>query len=344
MATRRRTHVRVRKGHYELVKRDGKPIADANRFLKALDTRGLSPCTSRAYAFDLLALYRWLAKTRRKLRALTREDLLAFVDQQRKQGSSPRTINRRLTTCQLLYRFCTSRGLDSYASTTHQAQPFQRRRDYNLGLHMRKAPARRHSLRVRTPRKIIEPLTTEQVREFLRSLHRYRDIAMVHLMLLCGLRSREVLDLHVTDVVFIDQRIRVVGKGDKERLMPLPPILIDAIADYIRIERPTDCDASVLFVVLQGQRRGQAMTPAGLRSLFRHRRLNSLIQMANAHRFRHTFGTDMARAGVRLPILQKMMGHAHAAMTLRYIHLSMEDLTEEYQRAVAQIQKRYEDS
>lgn len=337
-------HVRLRKGHYELVRRDGKPIADANRFLKALDTRGLSPRTSRAYAFDLLALCRWLAKTRRKLRALTRADLLAFVDAQRKQGSSPRTINRRLTTCQLLYRFCTDRELDSYASSTPKAQPFQRRRDYNLGLHMRKAPARRRGLRVKTPRKIIEPLTSEQVREFLRSLRRYRDIAIVHLMLLCGLRSREVLGLHVTDVLLSDQRIRVVGKGDKERLMPLPPILIDAIADYIRLERPTACDASVLFVVLQGQRRGQPMTLAGLRSLFRHRRLNALLQTANAHRFRHTFGADMARAGVRLPILQKMMGHAHAAMTLRYIHLSMEDLTEEYQRAVAQIQKRYEDS
>ena len=83
------------------------------------------------------------------------------------------------------------------------------------------------------------------------------------------------------------------------------------------------------------------MTATGLRSLFRHRRLASLLASANAHRFRHTFGTDMARAGVRLPVLQKMMGHADTKTTLQYIRLSMSDIADEYQRAVAEIDKRY---
>jgi integrase/recombinase XerD len=62
---------------------------------------------------------------------------------------------------------------------------------------------------------------------------------------------------------------------------------------------------------------------------------------ANAHRFRHTFGTYMARAGVRLPVLQKMMGHADAKTTLQYIQLSMTDIADEYRRALAALDKRY---
>jgi len=63
--------------------------------------------------------------------------------------------------------------------------------------------------------------------------------------------------------------------------------------------------------------------------------------MANAHRFRHTFGTDMARAGVRLPILQQMMGHADMKTTMQYVRLSMADVADEFRRAVTKVVDRY---
>jgi integrase len=83
------------------------------------------------------------------------------------------------------------------------------------------------------------------------------------------------------------------------------------------------------------------MTLAGLRSLFRHRRRDHAVARANPHRFRHTFGADMARSGVRLPILQRLMGHADDSTTLRYIQLSMADIADEYQRVVNELQRRY---
>jgi integrase/recombinase XerC len=97
----------------------------------------------------------------------------------------------------------------------------------------------------------------------------------------------------------------------------------------------------VLFVVLQGNKLGHPMTTDGLRSLFRHRRKNDDIKTANPHRLRHTFGADMARSGVRLPILQKMMGHADSKTTLQYINLSMVDIANEFNRASKEINKRY---
>jgi integrase len=196
-------------------------------------------------------------------------------------------------------------------------------------------------LRVKEAHKLVDPLTPEQVRSFLRSLRRYRDLAIVQLMLLCGLRSAEVLAVEPKDVDFDERRLRVRGKGSRERALPLPDSLVDVVQRYLELERPRLAPSRQLFVILQGKRRGQPMSPAGLRSIFRYRRRRPPLKTANAHRFRHTFGTDMARANVRLPVLQRLMGHADAKTTLQYIQLSMTDIAAEYQRAMQQIEQRY---
>jgi site-specific recombinase XerD len=77
------------------------------------------------------------------------------------------------------------------------------------------------------------------------------------------------------------------------------------------------------------------MTPAGLRSLFRHHRFRSEVRTANPHRFRHTFGADMVRAGISLPALQHLMGHSQIHTTLLYVQLAPSDVWREYARAVA---------
>ena len=142
------------------------------------------------------------------------------------------------------------------------------------------------------------------MRQYLRGVRRCRDLAIVH-------------------------------------LMPLPESLRRLLARYVELERPEESNSRALFVVLKGRQRGAPMTAAGLRSLFRYRRRVSELHNANAHRFRHTFGTDMARAGVRLPTLQKMMGHAQAETTLQYINLAMTDIAAEYARASSVIHSRY---
>lgn len=315
-------------------------IAVANEFLETVSIRGLSPATVRAYAFDLVVLYRWLDHTDLALDQLTPDDLLRFIEHQQRAGAQPKSINRRLVTCEQLYRFVTGLSMNHarLGGAPHYAG---RGREQALGLHLRKRIPRR-KLRVKEPRRVVEPLTVDQVAALLRRLNRYRDIAIVHLMLLCGLRSMEVLSLRLNDLVLGDKRLRVRGKGNRERDLPLADVIANVISDYLRLERPRDAATERLFVILQGARRGQPMTSEGLRSLFRHRRRTSgeLVQ-ANPHRLRHTFGADMARAGVRLPILQRMMGHADGKTTLQYIRLSMADVAFEYERAMTAIAKRY---
>jgi site-specific recombinase XerD len=319
------------------------PVVEANDFLRALAARGLSAHTLRAYAFDLAALYRWLQASKRRLTQLQHADLLDFIEAQREHGSSASTINRRLTTTRQLYQFRTDQEIP-YGRGTSLPPPYYRGpgNERRLGLY----PLHRRGrlkLRVAVARRLVEPLTREQVGLVLRSLRRYRDQAIVQLMLLCGLRSAEVLSLKLSDVSFEEGQVRVCGKGRKERMLPLPRMLLDTLQAYLRIERPRSSRPE-LFVVLQGAHRGQAMTRAGLRNLFRHRRGRPGLGNANPHRFRHTFGADMARAGVRLAVLQKMMGHQDPNITMQYVNLSMADVAAEFQRASDQVQRRYADA
>jgi integrase len=181
---------------------------------------------------------------------------------------------------------------------------------------------------------VIQPLSAEQVAMFWATFRTFRDLAIVGLMLLDGLRSCEILSLQLEDLELANAQLRVLGKGRKLRTLPLPGEIMEVLQSYLRLERPlTNCP--YLFISLKGFRRGQPMTSVGLRSLFRHHRLLSTVSPANPHRFRHTFGADMVRAGISLPALQHLMGHAQIQTTMLYVELAPQDVWREYARAVA---------
>jgi site-specific recombinase XerD len=108
---------------------------------------------------------------------------------------------------------------------------------------------------------------------------------------------------------------------------------VEVLRKYLHLERPLT-NSPALFVSLKGRRRGQPMSAAGLRSLFRHHRLRSRVSTANPHRLRHTFGSDMVRAGISLPALQHLMGHAQIHTTMLYVQLAPQDVWNEYSRAI----------
>jgi site-specific recombinase XerD len=322
--------------HFRLVDARGRCVGDVNEFLRSLRTRGLSPHTVRAYAYDLRSFFSWLISPG-KVRSLETADLCKFIDQQRESNLSPRSINRRLTTAQLFYRFVTGKD---FPATIGCSNFRARSRDRNLGIHRL---SRRNSvhLRVKVPKKLITPLTNDQVKLLLRQFARYRDLALCYLMVLCGLRAQEVLNIQCKDLRPFEKTLYVHGKGNKERLLPLPEVIWSLIAKYLALERPTDCITKALFVVLQGRRRGWPMTVAGVRSLFRVRRQHPQLANIHPHLLRHTFGSAMAASGMSLPTLQRMMGHAFPETTMQYINLSMNDVVEQFQQAAQKIAKHY---
>jgi site-specific recombinase XerD len=186
------------------------------------------------------------------------------------------------------------------------------------------------------PPRVIEPLSREQVQRFWNSFRTVRDIALVGLLLLNGLRCCEVLGLELEDLSLSEAQARVRGKRSKVRVLPLAPETVRLLDGYLKTERPLT-NSSRVFVSLKGRARGKPMTKAGLRSLFRHHRAQTGVAKANPHRFRHTFGSDMTRAGVSLPALQRLMGHSNIETTMLYIQLSPADVYEEFVRAVARL-------
>jgi integrase/recombinase XerD len=329
-------------GFYHVVDDVAGPVAEINTFLSAIRTRGLSLLTVRAYAFDLVAVYRWLEVCKKQLTCLNQADLLDFIAHERCRHAQSTSINRRLVACRSLFQFWRPEGM-AVGTVRSLPSPFYRGpgRERNLGLFVRKRQSVL-KLRVKTSRKLVTPLTAAQAAAYLSGLKHRRDIAIVYLMLFCGLRSCEILKLKTQDISLLERWVRVWGKGSKERMVPLSEIVADSIAQYATHERPHACADDAFFVCLHGKRKGHTMTSAGLRSIFRTKRKRSKVSNANPHRFRHTFGTDMARSGVTLPVLQKLMGHQSPEQTLQYINLSMADIAAAYLDASAKIQKVYD--
>ncbi len=315
---------------YRLCDGNGRELDWVNAFLDAQRIRQLSLRSLRAYAYDLLDFARWLEPRRQPLAETTESTLVDYVRHQLEQHAkpTPQTVNHRLGAVRCLYRF--HYGRDIPAGSFHFQRSYRTRSPLGYGRPRRVVAL---GLRLKQDRRAIVPLSAEEVAKFWQSFRTFRDLALVGLMLLDGLRSCEVLGLQLEDLQLADGQMRLLGKGNKKRVVPLPPEILEVLGNYLRLERPLT-NSPALFVSLKGHQRGQAMTPTGLRSLFRHHRLLSQVRHANPHRCRHTFGADMVRAGMSLPALQHFMGHSHIQTTMLYVQLAPRDVWREYARAI----------
>lgn len=317
---------------YRLVDQQEREVTWANAFLDAQRVRQLSLRSLRAYGYDLLHFARWcLQHPTGTLLEMDESALLDYVRDQLNEdpAPTPQTVNHRLGVVRSLYRFHSGNPLP--AGSHHFQRSYLTQSPLGYGRPHRVVAAR---IRLKEPQRVIVPLSADEVARFWGSFRTFRDLALVALMLLNGLRFQETLDLQLDDLQLADAQLRVLGKGNKRRLLPLPGETIQTLQNYLRLERPPT-NSSVLFVSLKGPQRGLPMTVAGLRSLFRHHRVRSQVFQANPHRFRHTFGADMVRAGISLPALQQLMGHAQVHTTMLYVQLAPQDVWREYARAVA---------
>lgn len=330
-----------------------------NDYLGYLVDRRYSPRTVRSYAFDLLHFGRWLLGEDVALAAVSTDVLLRYlaacreavlphqhggnvVDLRsgRTAGYAPATVNRRLAAISGLFAFRAMR--DPAAVNPVPRGPAARRtakgeRSGMLG-HLAR-PRSRSRLRLREPRRLPRGLTRDETRALVASFRTDRDRAIAGLMLFSGLRSAEVLGLAVGDVDVGRGWVRVVGKGDKERRVPLDPDVAGLVQAYLLAERP-ETDAAALFVVAKGPHRGQPLTPAGLRRVFRYHRDKAGVPAGHPHALRHSFGTALAEAGVDLAVMQALMGHDHVDSAAAYIHLSPTHVRRAYDDARARQRSR----
>lgn len=338
MTTTTRLKVLARDGGWVLTGEDSEELRLVNDYLGYLGDRHYAPGTRRSYAFDLLAFCRWLLEQELRIEQVDTAALLRFLASC--QGLAPATINRRLAAVSGLFGFRTMR--DPEATNPMPRGPAARRvsasqRDGLLGHLARPQP--RSALRVRQPRPLPRGLEGAEVTAFLASLRTWRDKAIAGLMLFSGLRSAEVLALTIGDVDIARGWARVAGKGGRERRTPIDGEVAGWVQTYLLAERP-DTDVSALFVVGKGPHRGQPLTPAGLRTIFRYHRERAGVPAAHPHALRHSFGTALAEAGVDLAVIQTLLGHANVDSSVGYIHLAPVRVRAAYDAARSQQRAR----
>jgi integrase/recombinase XerC len=284
---------------------DGATASAANRFLAHLGVRGFSPATVRGYAYDLANFASFLEERALGLSAVAPTDLFDYLDWQSRrrqpggevvklkpQGPAPATINRRISAVRGLFEHLMASGdrAENPVPAARRASGLRRPQRGLLG-HVGRGRPRGGGRLVRQPQRLPESVDPDDVAAFLSDLGTHRDRAMVLAMVLGGLRAGEVRSLRLADIDMGLRRVRVVGKGNRERIVPVDAVFFAECVAYLREERPEGCAIAECFVVLRGPTRGQPLTEAGLRKIFRVHRDRSGATRVRPHRLRHTYGT-----------------------------------------------------
>lgn len=323
----------------------------ANTFLRHLVSRNFAVATVRAYAYDVLNFARFCVDRDLTLEAVVAVDVFDWIDWQtagarpaagnvvklvRFRGAAPATINRRIAAVRALFEHQVMCGAvaENPVPAPRRGQGLRPKARGMLG-HLGPTRPRGGGRLVRQPVRMPEVVDAEDVALFLADLHTHRDRALVLAMLLGGLRAGEVRSLKLADVDQGRRTVRVIGKGGRERTVPVDGLFFVELANYLRLERPAGLETPECFVVLRGPTAGAAMTEAGMRSMFRYHRATSGATRVRPHRLRHTYGSELAAAGIDLLALRELMGHVSPETTARYVHLSAEQLAADYAAARA---------
>jgi integrase/recombinase XerC len=163
-----------------------------------------------------------------------------------------------------------------------------------------------------------------------------RDEALLMLIYGCGLRISEALSLSAADVTDSAGSLRILGKGSKQRDVPLLPLVVQALTQYLQ-RCPWHADGTKTRPLFYGLR-GKPLQPAVFRRhLITIRRALNLPETATPHAFRHSFATHLLSAGADLRDIQELLGHSSITTTQRYTHVDTRRLMQAYADAMPEV-------
>lgn len=324
------------------------PVTVVTQFLHYLETRQYSPATLRAYAYGLRSFWDWLEEQGQDWSAVHRVDVVQYLEStQIPRGRLPggrlsaRTLNHRLAVLNSFFAWWQLvQDVPGHGNPARTLPTFRGASSQGLLGHVRRRTLRQ-PLQVREDHALPQALPIQAIETLISHFHTVRDKAMALLMVMGGLRSMEVRALQFDDLDLGQGQVLVRGKGRRQRWVPLNELSLTHVHRYILMERPSTSTATI-FVVQKGPHRGEPLSAAGLRSVFRYHRIVSGQVAVRPHRLRHTYATNLAQAGMDPEVLQRLMGHAHFDQTLAYIHLAPDHVRQAYDAAMAQWRKRQE--
>lgn len=270
--------------------------------------RGLSENTLASYRNDLQGLSMWLASHGKTLLDAARDDLLGYLASRVKQKSKPRSTARLLSTMRRLYQSLIRDGRITVDPSAQIESP-------------------------KTGRPLPKSLTENDVESLLLAPDEsnacgLRDRAMLETLYATGLRVTELTGLTMTQLNLMQGLVRVTGKGNKERLVPLGEEAIKWLESYIHDARPEllkDRVSEAVFVTA----RGRAMSRQAFWHLIkRYGRQAGLKKTLSPHTLRHAFATHLLNHGTNLRVLQMLLGHSDLSTTQIYTHVARERIKE----------------
>jgi integrase/recombinase XerD len=301
------------------------PLVD--RFLDHLGVeRGLSPHTCSAYRRDLHYLIAFADRGGRRLQTVTAADLHRFVAQMTGTRPAPASIARLISALRSFYRFLLLEGILTHDPTTTLMlpKPWQRLPGtLSIG----------EVERLLSDSKGAGPLAE-------------RDNAMLELLYATGLRVSELVDLKVQNLNLLSGFLICLGKGRKERLVPIGETARKKLTDYLAHARPrlfapvrrrratapsrrTRQDADTLFVGRGGRRLSRQSV---WHLIKKHARAAGIATPLSPHTLRHSFATHLLLRGADLRVVQAMLGHSSIRTTQIYTHLTKGELKAVHQR------------
>ena len=286
------------------------------KFIRTLLSRGLSKHTIKAYESDLLQLNGFLEKYfedgKIDINEITRLFLRDYLRDLSIKGRNNRTLARKSTTIKSFFHFC-------------------ERNEF-----IEKNPA----MNMQIPRfeKQLPKFFTEKEMEDLLNIpdlsSRFgvRNKAILELIYSCGMRISEVAHCKINKIDLTEKTIRIIGKGNKERIVPVGKMAIRAVKNYVKIRNQFESRESDDSLFLS--KSGKPLSSDELREILdRYIILVAKTKGYSPHSIRHSFATHLISRGADLRAVQEMLGHSNLSTTEIYTHLSIKDLKKVYEQA-----------
>ncbi len=290
--------------------------SEVYQFVVSLKSRNLSKHTIKAYSKDLeqlqFFLQRYFQDGKVTLSEVTRQFLRDYLREMNRQGCGNRSLARKVTTVKIFFRFCVLHDF------------------------LEQDPA--ENLKIpKFEKKLPKFFSEKEMEELLHipdltSKFGIRNRAMLELIYSSGLRISEVANLTLSQLDLNNKLIRIIGKGNKERIVPLGSQAKRTIRNYLGIRNKFSGKESREELFLS--KSGKALTSDELREILdRYISLVARTKGYSPHSIRHSFATHLLAHGADLRAVQEMLGHSNLSTTEIYTHLSLKDLKEIYNQA-----------
>ncbi|WP_243450231.1 site-specific tyrosine recombinase XerD [Desulfosporosinus sp. Sb-LF] len=274
--------------------------------------RGLSENTLEAYERDLLQLLVFLKRRKTDFITCEANDLFLFLLKLKENGKAPRSVARCHATLRGFFAFLLDEGRRSDNPSTYLVTP---------------------KLNQPLPKVLSEATMDKLLQAREESDLTHRDLAMLEVLYSSGLRVSELIGLRLSDISLDVGYVRCLGKGSKERIVPLGELAIRDVEHYLNGPRQRLCGkqkSDILFLNVHGR----PLTRQGVVYILKKWGKNhNLEQTISPHMFRHSFATHLLDHGADLRSVQEMLGHADIATTQIYTHLTRKRLLDVFRKA-----------